>query len=445
MVIIVVLLLGAAAPAAAKLKTYTLRHGPVAMGGFNVRFANPVVRSPRVDGYIVRMHARLVDAKGRRVTVSDVMLHHVVFRRRWRPRARRECSSPTGEAFYGSGEENQALRLPAGHGYRIRARHRWRMTAMLMSHSRRLSNVYVQYRVAVETRARLTPVHAFWVRANGCGPKISYPIYGGGPPGSTNVRAFSWRVPYSGRIVAAGGHLHGAAKDMWLSQPRCGDRRLLDNRPFYGMPDHLYYRAVPTLHEPGPVDTSYFMSRTGIPVIRGETLRLTATYDAERPHPRVMAITHVYLAPARRVPRGCDPLPADRLQLKKYGRVRAEPPQVTVPLTGLDEHGGTYSITAPPWPVRPLSSGAVVDLGDRGFVPPHISLRSGSVLTWRFTSRTPHNVSFASGPRLMGSPTLSKGRTYTNRFGVPGRYELFCYLHPVTMHQVVEVLPNGSG
>ena len=63
---------------------------------------------------------------------------------------------------------------------------------------------------------------------------------------------------------------------MWLAQPRCAHRRLLDNRPSYGMPDHLYYRARPTLHEPGPVDTRYFLSSTGIPAIKGETIRSTA-------------------------------------------------------------------------------------------------------------------------------------------------------------------------
>ena len=47
-------------------------------------------------------------------------------------------------------------------------------------------------------------------------------------------------------------------------------RRLLDTAPRYGMPDDLYYRARPLLHEPGPIDTRYFLSETGIQVRRGE-------------------------------------------------------------------------------------------------------------------------------------------------------------------------------
>jgi plastocyanin len=83
-----------------------------------------------------------------------------------------------------------------------------------------------------------------------------------------------------------------------------------------------------------------------------------------------------------------------------------------------------------------------VDLRDNVFRPSHISLRAGGSLRWRFADAIPHNVLFASGPRLVGSPTLSDGKTYTTRFRAPGHYELFCYLHPMTMHQTVEVTPE---
>ena len=192
---------------------------------------------------------------------------------------------------------------------------------MLMSHSIEAFNVYIRYRVTVETDRRLTPVHAFWVRANGCSPTVSYPIYGGGAPGSTDLRRYDWTAPYNGRIVAVGGHLHGGAEDMWLSQPRCGDRRLLDTRPFFGQPDHLYYRVRPILHEPGPMDTHYFLSKTGVAIRKGEKIRLTGAYDASQPHPRVMSIMHVYLARDPRPPKGCAPLPGDVRYLQKSTNV----------------------------------------------------------------------------------------------------------------------------
>jgi hypothetical protein len=434
-------LLVPAAPAAAKLHRYTLQYGPVRMAGFNVKLPKANVRTPRVNGYITHMDAELVNAEGRRVTIRDVMLHHLVFHRRRESSVRNACSGPHGEAFFGTGEEQQELRLPAGYGYRITAKDRWRVTAMLMSHSMEAFNVYIRYHVTVETDRRLTPVHAFWVRANGCSPSVSYPIYGGDEPGSTNLRRYDWTAPYNARIVAVGGHLHGGAKDMWLSQPRCGDRRLLDTRPFFGQPDHLYYRVRPILHEPGPMDTHYFLSKTGIAIRKGEKIRLTGAYDAAEPHPRVMSIMHVYLARDPHPPKACAPIPGDVRYLQKSANVRLEPPVVKVPLNGVNGDGHTFEILDAPWPVRPLKDGATVDLRNNQFSKRHISLPVGSSLTWRFVDRAPHNVLYANGPRVVGSPTLSGGRKYTTRFSVAGRYELFCYLHPVTMHQVVDVHP----
>jgi hypothetical protein len=427
-----------ASTAQAAVRTYTLRHGPVTMGGFNVSYPRGYVAAPNVNGSIVRMHARLVDSRGRRVTIRDVMLHHIVFHRMRRSNVRGACTSRTMEPFYGTGEENQSLRLPRGYGYPVRAGDRWRMASMLMSHSLRRMNVYIRYTVTVDTSPRLTPVRAFWVRANGCSNGIGYGVAGGRGAGAVDRRNFDWKVPISGRIVAAGGHLHGGAKDMWLSQPRCRGRRLLDTAPAFALPRHLVYRARPILHEPGPIDTRWFSSRQGIAVRRGERLRLSATYDAEIPH-AVMSIMHIYIAPGRDPGRGCARLPADRRETRKPGRYRLEPPLVRVPLNGIDDRGRTYPIEDPPWPLRRLPSGGIVDIGPGGYRPRHVELSAGDELTWRVRGPVEHNVRFANGPRLIGTVSLRNGETATRRFGAPGRYELFCSLHPVTMHQIVEV------
>ena len=335
------------------------------MGGFNVKLPEGAgAGAARSNGYVVAHDTpSLVDQRGRAVTIRDVMLHHLVFHRRRAAAVAARAPSRSGEAFYGTGEEKQDLRLPA----RLRLPDRARptsgaITAMLMSHSmradRRLHPLPGHGRDRPAADARRTP---FWVRANGCGAA-------GQLPGLRRRRArvdrtcaaTTGRAPFNGRIVAVGGHLHGGAKDMWLSQPRCGDRRLLDTRPLFGMPDHLYYRARPILHEPGPIDTRYFLSKTGIAVRKGEKIRLTGTYDAERPHPRVMSIMHVYLArdtrPSRRAARRCRPTPLPR---RSPSRVRLEPPVVKVPLNGINADGHTSRSSTPPWPRAPLTSGAV--------------------------------------------------------------------------------------
>ncbi len=438
-------LLLAVAPAQAATKTYTYRHGPVRMGGFNVKFPKAPVKVPNVDGYVVGMTADLVDRKNRRITIRDVMLHHLVFHRQGNIGRRGDCSSRYSEPIYGTGEELQKLRFPPGYGYRIRRGDRWRITSMLMSHRIRAKNAYIRYRVTVRTGVDLTPVRPIWVRANGCGKQVSYPIHGGGAPGSTTHRSYRWRVPFDGRIVAVGGHLHGGARNMTLSQPRCGGRRLLDTAPRFAMPDHLYYRARPILHEPGPIDTRYFLSKQGIPVRKGERLRLTGSYEASLPHPRVMAIMHVYVAPDRDIPRGCKALPKDRKQLVKPMRLRKTPPLVRVPLSSVRPNGRTYAFTPPAAAPRRSGRNVTVDLRGGAFRPAHISVPLGAAVTWRFQDATAHNVLFANGPRLIGTPTLNNGAKHTSRFRVPGRYELFCYLHPMTMHEVVDVRPPAPG
>ena len=367
-------LLGLPGAAEAKVKTYTLQYGPVRTANYNVQFPKVPVKAPGVDGYVVGMTASLVDKRGRTITIRDVMLHHIVFHRIGRSGGRWPCSSRSGEPIYGTGEERQDLRLPRGYGYRIRKADRWRITAMLMSHTKDAVDAYIRYRVTVVTGKRLKLVRPFWVRASGCGDQVSYPVEGGNPPGSTDMRSFNWKPPFNGRIVAVGGHLHGGARDMWLSQPRCGDRRLLDTAPRYGMPDNLVYRAQPILHEPGPVDTRYFLSRQGIPVRKGETIRLTGAYENERPHPRVMAIMHIYVTPDRSVPKTCRPLPADRKQLTKYKRTRTDPPKVKVPLNRLSADGHTHEFTAPLTGAKPLADGATVDLRNGRFSPGHVTL-----------------------------------------------------------------------
>ena len=90
----------------AKLKTYTLRYGPVRMAA-STSSSPRRVRTPRVNGYIVRMTPSRRTRKGRPVTIRDVMLHHVVFSRRRATAVHGACPARPSEAFYGTGEENQ--------------------------------------------------------------------------------------------------------------------------------------------------------------------------------------------------------------------------------------------------------------------------------------------------------------------------------------------------
>lgn len=438
-----------AAPAMARTRIYTYRSRAFDMNSFQVRLPKVPVQAPQVNGYIAAMRAYLVYDDGRQVSLKDVMLHHIVFINHGRqPRQfKGSCEGRWGEPFYGTGEEHQRLILPRGYGYRIETGDRWRMQTMLMSHTLARKRVRVEYRVRVISGAAARSLHhvkPVWIRANGCASaNPSYTVEGGGPPGSVSERTFTWHVPITGRLVAAGGHLHGGGVDLRLTEPGCGDRTLVDTQPLYAPQSDLVYRIRPILHEPGPISTKYFLSQTGIWVRRGQVLKLTGSYDGQYPRARVMAIMHLYIEPTGDNPKPpkCPPLPNDIQSFWLRKGATTKPPYEPVPLNRLESDGHVHQVAALTAATKVYDGNATVDLRDSEFTPERVSIPAGASLTWRFDDPFGHNVLFASGPRVVGSATHSHGQTQTQRFSAPGTYQLFCYLHPVTMQQEVIVRP----
>jgi hypothetical protein len=195
--------LAAIAPAAADARTeiFELRSPPVALGGFQTKFPKVGVATPHRSGYITRMDAWLVDEHGRRMSIREVMLHHIVFINRGRPGSpgkRSSCPGRGAEPFWGTGEEKQPMKLPLGYGYQIGAHDRWRMQTMIMSHSLRAHVVRVVYTLRMVVGARLQRVKPLWLRANGCSGQPSYDIEGDQPPGTIHAKQSMWRMPISG-------------------------------------------------------------------------------------------------------------------------------------------------------------------------------------------------------------------------------------------------------
>ncbi len=442
------LVLLTAAPAHAADREVVYRAGPFAVGGFETQRPKVIVASPKVDGYITHMHARLVDESNTPIDIQKVMLHHVVFLNRGRFAGDRKtkCGARFGEPFYGTGEENQALELPAGYGYRTRRGDKWKMQTMLMSHSPKGRNVYLEYRMKVSTR-KLQHVTPYWVRVTNCRNEPSYSIPGGGLPGEVHYRSNTWKMPADGYVVAGGAHLHGGALDITLRQPATRGRRLMGSDPAYGPPDHISYNVKPLLHEPGPINTAWYLSRKGVPLRKGEILRATAAYDNENAHPGVMGVWHIYVAHKKVRESRCAPLPADAVEKKIDEPVRESPPKVTVPLTTLSGDGVPTAISHPEGPLNYYASALEkpeIVVVDGVFKQVNRSVPAGSTLKWIFDDPVPHKVSLANGPRSMGSPTLTGGKTYERQFTVPGVYQLFCYLHPMTMHQELTVRPDDA-
>ena len=113
---------------------FRCRLGPVTVGPFQVLIKEAVfgIPKPDVDGHVTSMNVDVVDADGRRVPISRLMLHHIVFLNLGKSIG--EKRDPTcgagfetwnttslfpnmAERFYGAGEErprwsSRGLRLP---------------------------------------------------------------------------------------------------------------------------------------------------------------------------------------------------------------------------------------------------------------------------------------------------------------------------------------------
>ena len=171
------------------------------------------------------------------------------------------------------------------------------------------------------------------------------------------------------------------------------------------------------MHEPGPRQMTTFSTAPGLPVRRGDTLRLSALYDNSAPHTRVMGIMILYFAP---------------------GSVDGLAP-ATIPPTGAPQRPPFMRLPLLRQPRGPLARNIRGTwVGDYAFGSQRVSIRRGTTFTWRFVGAVQHDVTLASGPVGFASQSLQRG-SYRRRFTRPGTYRLYCSLHPTRMTQIVTV------
>ena len=101
---------------------------------------------------------------------------------------------------------------------------------------------------------------------------------------------------------------------------------------------------------------------------------------------------------------------------------------------------------AAPAALRPVSIGTLaaprISIVDNAFVrgreEPRLTVRRGTVVTWRWRSQSSHNVTVRSGPERFGTPTRSRGM-FARRLTRAGTYRIVCTLHSPGMGMTVVV------
>lgn len=90
---------------------------------------------------------------------------------------------------------------------------------------------------------------------------------------------------------------------------------------------------------------------------------------------------------------------------------------------------GCFSDRPATGPEPPPADGSSVAVRDFAYVPPSLSVASGTVVTWTNEDPVSHTVSADDG-KTFDSGVVDQGQTFQFTAGAPGTYTYFCRIHP---------------
>lgn len=213
------------------------------------------------NGWLLAYHPRLTDGRGH--TVPGRLLHHVGF---WNTRRSDFLCPKKQEHIFGAGGEmNEWVAVP-GVGYRVAEGDRIRIHTMVHNptatdYPETYLEVKVHYRRAGAEGPPLRNVYPVWFDVQECGSS-DYDLVPG-----TNVTTGKLTVPFAGRLLGVGGHLHDFGTGLVLENATRGEEiaRLVAETDADGR-----LLSVPIVT---------FFERGGYPFQAGDVVRVTATYE----------------------------------------------------------------------------------------------------------------------------------------------------------------------
>ncbi|MEX2392960.1 MAG: hypothetical protein WD826_00640 [Actinomycetota bacterium] len=257
---------------------------PAGLGGeahYNRVLTN--VAKPCTNCYIVEAKPNLVNENGTSANLdTGAMLHHAVWTR---PSiddttcGRSSAIGSQGERFFASGNERTEFVLPAGFGYPV-GTDAWNLIVEVMNHSQQSRTVYISLAVEyLPLSADIDPVTPVWMDVDNCADS-QYAI----PAGETHT-TWDWTSKVTGRIVAAGGHVHdGGVKTVFRNESM--DKDVCTSVAGYG--------SDPAFD--GSIESMSFCSWDRIGAVKkGEVLGLHAYYDSTEAQDDVMGIVVAYV------------------------------------------------------------------------------------------------------------------------------------------------------
>jgi hypothetical protein len=294
----------AAAPAGpAKAEVTTVKVGPfllppAPMGTVpNQNRVLPQISKPCSNCYITSVVPHLVYADGSNADMdTGVMLHHLVIVEPGKTDvtcARTEGIGAAGRRIFASGNERTPITLPKGFGFKVDDE-RWAGIIELMNHSDAAKTVYFTADVThvPASTPGMKPVTPVWLDVNNCSDS-QYSV-----PAGKSATPWNWMSTITGRIVAAGGHVHAGGQGLTLDNATT-KQRICSSRASYGMDmtgmdgmtDSAHMDGSNMKAMAGMVTKMSTCSWDRLGVLhKGDDLRLTSFYDAPHSLHGVMGI-----------------------------------------------------------------------------------------------------------------------------------------------------------
>jgi hypothetical protein len=300
-----------ASAANATITTKTIEYGPYTIPAGSGdphdhdsmgELANVIVQNvakPCTGCTLIGATPDLVYTDGTRATISNgPMLHHAMFTAQSKGKSDVTCAGKgpglLGERFFASGDERTPLDLESlPYGYKINSSETWNMVYDLMNWETVSKTVKIKVAWKYATGSDATsraPLRPVWLDQAQCSLDSLITV----PEGFSDFH-YDWKATFSGKLIAAAGHIHDHGVNDELTNESTGGTLLCNSVAGYGGPGY----ETPD----GRKHISSMSTCTGNPIAtisKNQTLRLHTIYNVPAGHGAIdnaMGIMIAYINP----------------------------------------------------------------------------------------------------------------------------------------------------
>jgi hypothetical protein len=290
----------------AAIQTTEVKYGPITLPPAvadqpaRVNLFLPSAPMPCTDCYLTGAKYDLVFDDGKQANLdSGVMLHHLVVFNSGAQDATCGAGTPMGqlgERFFAAGNERTSGDLPEGFGYHLGSAP-VKADLDIMNHSTTPHVVYMTARIShapYGDGSAIKPVRPIWMDMNNC-QTSEYAI----PAGVSN-KVWTWQSNLTGRVVAAGGHVHDGGTRIDFKNQSTGENFCTS---------YAGYGTKPAFAGTLESMSTCIWDRIGT-VRKGETLAIDTYYDSTDAQMDVMGIVLAYVHETEDLTSGTTPPPS---------------------------------------------------------------------------------------------------------------------------------------